>query len=67
MARVECEFVLIELEDDFGNTQPSVKAICSECGHEVESYGQSSGSMSRCLAVMRDECPEGRRNYYVEG
>ena len=44
---------------------PSVKLTCSSCGHSTESYGRSDASIRRCLAVMREECPEGLGNYYV--
>jgi uncharacterized Zn finger protein len=44
----------------------SVSAECSECGHVTESYGTGDNSRRRCLVLMREECPVGSRNYYVE-
>lgn len=43
-----------------------VSAQCSKCGHIVESCGTSEASYRRCLAVMREECPRGEKNYYKE-
>lgn len=31
----------------------------------VESYGTRKGSMIRCLALTREQCPNGESNYYV--
>ncbi|MDP3766634.1 MAG: hypothetical protein Q8S13_01340, partial [Dehalococcoidia bacterium] len=66
LMNVECEVVEVELDDD-GRDVEGVKAICSRCGHETESFGTGDSSRRRCLALMRDECPNGESNYYVEG
>ena len=63
--KVECEISSIELENDSGISIPSVCATCSRCGHETESFGESSASVRRCLVLMREECPEGENNFYV--
>jgi hypothetical protein len=42
-----------------------VIVTCSQCGHQTESYGTGDSSIKRCLALMREECPEGEENYYV--
>ena len=34
--------------------------------HSTESYGTGDKSVKRCLALMRDECPMGENNFYVE-
>jgi len=52
-------FCEIEFEDN------SVRATCSRCGHETESFGQHEGSIRRCLVLMNEECPEDEDNYYV--
>lgn len=44
---------------------PSVCARCSECGHETQSFGTGGASVTRCLVVMREDCPRGQSNYYV--
>jgi len=62
--RVFCDIEHIELYGDYAPIR-SVRATCSRCGHEVESYGDGESSIKRCLAAMREECPEGENNYYV--
>ena len=64
--RVECVVEYIELEGDYGNDVPSVEATCTRCGHVTQSYGDSSASVGRCLALMKEECPLGESNWYVE-
>ena len=64
--RVECEVVEVELDDD-GRDVEGVKAVCSRCFHETESFGTGDASRRRCLALMRDECPNAEHNFYVEG
>ena len=63
---VECEIEYFEGKSEKGNPVPSVRAICTYCGHETESYGESEASIKRCLALMKEECPEGESNWYVE-
>lgn len=65
--RVECEVVEVDLENDDGHDVEGVKAVCSRCDHETESFGTGDGSRRRCLVLMREECPNGERNFYVEG
>jgi hypothetical protein len=62
--RVECEVEEVELDGDFGAV-PGVCARCSRCGHETESFGTGGNSVRRCLATLREECPEGESNFYV--
>ena len=62
--KVSCEIEETELEGDHGMV-PSIRASCSLCGHETESFGSSARSIERCLALMRDECPAGKSNFYV--
>lgn len=66
MDRVECEIEEVELENDEGRSRAGVRATCSDCGHETESFGTGEKSRKRCLALMREECPEGVENYYVD-
>lgn len=63
--RVECEVEEITLENAEGYDLPGVRCTCSRCGHETESFGTSDASIRRCLALMREECPEGESNFYV--
>ena len=64
--KVEVEIVEIELENDNGIPIDSVEATCSRCDHTTESYGTGDASRRRCLALLREECPEGESNFYVD-
>jgi hypothetical protein len=54
----------IILEGDYDDV-PSVEVVCSRCGHRTRSFGQHGASIRRCLALLREECPEGQTNFYV--
>jgi len=62
---VSCELEHIELENEDGLSISSVCVTCGKCGHETESFGTGQASITRCLALMRNECPELENNYYV--
>ncbi len=62
--KVTCTIVQVDLDGDY-DTVDGVRAACSKCGHEVESFGTSDRSVRRCLAVMRGECPNGEANLYL--
>lgn len=62
--RVNCTIEETELPGDYGEV-PSVRATCSRCGHQTESYGTSDVSIRRCLVLLREECPKDENNYYV--
>jgi len=64
--KVECEVTETVLYNDIGKAVDGIRAICSECGHETESFGTHDASVRRCLATMKDECPEEEDNFYVE-
>ena len=64
--RVKCTVTEVELTNDSGISVPSVRATCMKCGHETESYGTGEGSRKRCLVLMREECPEGEENFYID-
>lgn len=61
---IKCEVVETELTNDYGRTSPGVEATCSKCGHVTESFGVEDGSVKRCLALMREECPNNEKNFY---
>lgn len=65
LERVEC---IIEhdvpLETDDGRTVVGVTATCTCCDSVTEAFGTSSASVRRCLATMRDVCPEGDSSFY---
>lgn len=62
--RVTCTIEEIELDGDYG-TIPSVSATCSRCQHSTESFGTEEASITRCLVLLREECPNNEHNFYV--
>lgn len=64
--KVRCSFEECDLENDDGREQPGVRATCCRCGHETESFGTGDASYRRCLVLMREECPNGESNFYVD-
>lgn len=64
--RVKCDIEEVTLENDSGREVEGVCATCQECGHETESFGTGEASVKRCLALMREECPEDGNNFYEE-
>jgi hypothetical protein len=63
--KVSCSIDFVELENDDGREVEGVRATCSLCGNETESFGTSAASVRRCLVLMHEECPEGESNFYV--
>jgi hypothetical protein len=63
--KVECDIEEVELEGDYGPVD-GVCATCSRCDHQTESFGTSDASTRRCLVLMREECPFGEDNFYVD-
>jgi ribosomal protein S27E len=65
MAKIKCEIIYDTEVNDYGTDSPCVRAICSKCQHETMSYGDSDSSVTRCLALMNEECPNCENNFYV--
>lgn len=63
---IECDVYETRITSDGGREVDGVVAECTACHYETESYGTGSASVNRCLALMRDECPMGERNFYVQ-
>ncbi len=64
--RVECKVEEVDLIKENGRTTPGVVVTCGQCGHQTESFGQKENSIKRCLALLREECPENsEENFYV--
>ncbi len=66
MSKIKCSIEEAYIENDYGTETEGVIATCSKCGHTTESYGTEENSIKRCLVLLRDQCPEGESNYYVE-
>jgi hypothetical protein len=64
--KVNCIIKTIVLPGDRGNDVPGVRATCSRCDHQTESFGTGPASRKRCLVMLREECPEGEENFYVD-
>ena len=64
--RVRCDIDYVDLENEDGYEVEGVCATCPRCGHTTESFGTSDASVRRCLVLLRDECPNGERNYYLD-
>ena len=68
MSIIIAEVEEIEMEGDEGGTIPGLAVTCSHCGHSVEVFGTSEASAKRGAVMLREECPEGKGNFYkVEG
>jgi ribosomal protein S27E len=59
--RVECT-----VQETTEDGRDAVTAECGRCGHETTSFGTSDASIRRCLVLLREECPEGEENFYVD-
>ncbi len=66
MARVKCEIRYDTEENERGYEAPCVRAVCSKCQHETMSWGESDGSVKRCLVLLSEECPQHEKNFYVK-
>lgn len=53
------------VENERGQLVPGCVATCSQCQHKEESFGDGIKSQKRCLAMLRENCPEGESNFYV--
>lgn len=62
---IHCSIEQCDLMNDNGNYVPGVEATCPKCGHVTQSFGTGERSVKRCLVLMREECPNGERNFYV--
>ncbi len=63
--KVKCSVEETELENDQGRPVQGVVVTCTKCDHKTESFGTGEASIKRCLALMREECPEDEENYYL--
>ena len=69
--KVECSVEDCQVEftpPDGGATRmiPGVIVTCSDCEHSAECGGTSERSIKRALMQLRETCPEGQSNFYVE-
>ncbi len=62
---VTCSVDYVELDGDYGPVD-GVEVTCNRCGHVTQSFGDGPDSIRRCLALMKEECPRGGSNWYIE-
>ena len=62
--KIDCEVQAAEVEFN-GQLIDGVEVTCTNCGHVETAGGTSERSVKRCLAMMRENCPEDEENYYV--
>jgi hypothetical protein len=63
--RVECEVRSAEIEFQ-GRTIAGVEVTCLRCEHCERAGGTTGASVRRCLALLRENCPAGEDNWYVD-
>ena len=63
---VPCSIETITLVNESDIEVEGVQATCADCLHETTSFGIGEASIRRCLALMREECPLGDSNWYVD-
>jgi len=66
MSKIECRVTRKMIENEQGREVSGVSVECGRCQHTVEVFGQGEGSVKRGLVMLREECPFGHRNWYVE-
>jgi exodeoxyribonuclease V alpha subunit len=52
--------------NDNGIEVPCIYATCTKCGHITMAYGNSNESIKAALAMLKEQCPDGENNFYVE-
>lgn len=63
--RIPCEVEGVDIERDDGSLGAGVEATCTDCDHKTHSFGESEASIRRCFALMREQCPQGEDNFYI--
>jgi hypothetical protein len=62
---VRCDPLYDQAENEHGRLVPCVYVECPLCGHCTMSYGTSERSIKRCLALLREQCPEAANYFYT--
>jgi len=65
--RVECEVHEAPVENERGFDVAGVRAECGRCNHVTTCFGIEDRSIKRALVKLREECPRGEQNFYVNG
>lgn len=64
--RVACRVGGATLEGDQVPEVEGVRVTCPRCKHHAEAFGQSDASIRAALTKLREICPKGERNFYVD-
>lgn len=62
--KVSCDVSHTERENERGGPVDGVTTTCSRCQNEQFSFGTSSRSVNRSLALLNEECPRDENNFY---
>lgn len=65
--RVEVTVEERMMENDNGIEIEGIEVTCTRCDHAVAVFGTSEASEKRGCVMLRDECPNKERNFYVIG
>lgn len=63
---IKCEIDEVYLVNNDGRSVVGTCATCTRCGLQEESFGTAEPSVMRCLMLIRENCPGGRRHFYIE-
>lgn len=61
---VWCHVETVTLEGENGQEIAGILATCPKCGAKTSSFGTSSRSVSRCLALFSEVCEAGTPHFY---
>lgn len=64
MAKVECSVEEVDLKNDRGVLVRGVRVECGRCDRKEESFGITQKSVTRCVMLLKENCPMGESNYY---
>lgn len=59
------ESTALRVEVEIGGAASGFCLRCTRCQHQVEVQGTTERSRNFGLATLREQCPEGERNFYV--
>ena len=63
--KIDCILKNTTLTNEIGREVNGVVVTCSRCGQKTRSYGQGPNSVKRCLALMREKCPDKLDAFYA--
>lgn len=66
--RVPCKVQRVTVEGDFAPEVDAVRVRCQKlgCNGSADALGQGEGSVRLAFLKLRDTCPRGEDNFYVD-